>query len=299
LQPPKGKIPDPRLAQITVRMLLQHTGGWDRDISGDPIGMSPKAARALNVPSPVTPEQLIRYMMGERLDFDPGSRFAYSNLGAIILARVIEKITGAPFEEHVKSEVLAPAGVRRMRLGRTLPSLRADSEVKYYDVPGAPLMFTQVRGGDPIVPAPYANPLETWEACGAWIASSIDLVRFALSLNERSGRLLLLRPSTIQMMLAERVALNFGVNVQTGLGWFVWPYKDGDVNWGHTGGLAGSSAALISRPDGIVYGVVFNSHPWAESYGDLFTQGDSYEALNAAIDSIQEWPEVDLFEVYQ
>jgi CubicO group peptidase (beta-lactamase class C family) len=52
LRPPAGQSQNPRLQDITVRQLLHHTGGWDRDISGDPIGMGPQAARTLKVPAP-------------------------------------------------------------------------------------------------------------------------------------------------------------------------------------------------------------------------------------------------------
>ena len=45
LEPPKGKQPDPSLANITVRQLLQHSGGWDAAVN-DPLLMAPDAARA-------------------------------------------------------------------------------------------------------------------------------------------------------------------------------------------------------------------------------------------------------------
>jgi N-acyl-D-amino-acid deacylase len=301
LQPPKGKTADPRIPQITVRQLLHHAGGWDRAVSGDIIGAGPDAARTLNVPAPVGPEDFIRYMLGRPLDFDPGSRFAYSNVGYIVMGRIIEKVTGTPYEDYVKGAVLKPAGIRRMRLGGASLAERADGEVMYYDVPGAPLVWTQVRGGPPVVPAPYAYPLGMMNSCGAWIASSIDLVRFALALDPQSGRDLILQPETVRQMREDRIPAWAGPNVQHfyGLGWAIDLAADGAETWWHTGGLPGTVAILAHRSDGIVYAVVFNSCPREAAFGDMIASGDSHQAFAAAIDSIREWPEADLFDLYQ
>lgn len=290
LQPPTGATPDPRLRDITVRQILQHTGGWDRELSGDPIGMGPSAARALKVPAPVTAEQLIRYMMGQRLDFDPGTRFAYSNLGFVLLGRIIEAVTHMPYEDYVKLAVLSPIGIRRMRIGRGTLAGRADGEVKYYDMPGAPLVWTQLRGTDPIVPLPYAQPIEMWDSCGAWIASAVDLVRFAD----------LLAPHRLQRMLRDRVPMPPGTAKFYGLGVFIGSSDDGgEPAWWHAGALAGTAAVMVHRPDGITYAVLFNSGPWTDSYGDMCGVGDAHNAIKAAIDSIREWPEIDLFQQFQ
>ena len=64
-------------------------------------------------------------MRGGPLDFDPGVRYAYSNLGYNILGRVIEQTTGRSYEDYVKAEILKPIGVAAMRIGRTLPAGRA------------------------------------------------------------------------------------------------------------------------------------------------------------------------------
>jgi len=49
------KKPDPRLAVITIRQLLQHTGGWDRDKSFDPMFRATEIARAVGEPAPAGP----------------------------------------------------------------------------------------------------------------------------------------------------------------------------------------------------------------------------------------------------
>lgn len=305
--PLQGKQADPRLANITVRQLLQHTGGWDAEVD-DPVLKGPEAARALNVPAPVSPDDLIRYSMDRRLDFDPGARFAYSNFGYEVLGRVIEKVARMPYEDYVKLAILAPIGVHRARLGKTMLSERAEGEVVYYDVPGAPLVWTQVRGGPPVVPRPYAVPLREVDSCGAWIASVIDLVRFALALDEQSGRELLLQPGMLRQVREDRVPVPVPWMPPErkrfyGLGWAIDVAADGGETWWHNGGLAGTAAVISHRPDGTVYAALFNSSPLfgpsAAVFGDMASTGEAYQALITAIDSVQKWPEDDPFENYR
>ena len=110
IQHPEPAEIDPRLMQITVRHCLQHTGGWDRSKSGDPMGSRSirTVARSLGIQPPVKPEQIIRHMMGKSLDFDPGTAHAYSNFGYCILGRVIEKVSGKKYGRFVLNDVLEP-----------------------------------------------------------------------------------------------------------------------------------------------------------------------------------------------
>ena len=68
----KGKE-DPRLKDVTVLQLLQHTAGFDRDASFDPMFRPIQIARAFGGEPPATQTQIIRYMMGRPLDFNPGT----------------------------------------------------------------------------------------------------------------------------------------------------------------------------------------------------------------------------------
>jgi CubicO group peptidase (beta-lactamase class C family) len=94
----------------------------------------------MGVPFPPAPRSIISYMLDRRLDFTPGEQFAYSNLGFLVLGRIIENVTGQPYEEFVGQQILMPMGIERLSLGRTIAALRAPGEVRYYDYPGAPLV---------------------------------------------------------------------------------------------------------------------------------------------------------------
>ena len=101
---------DPRLATVTVRQCLEHTGGWDRDNSFDPMFRSVLIARTLKQEPPAKPQDVIQYMLGIPLDFAPGERFAYSNFGYCLLGRVIEAVAGKPYDEHVRAALFGPSG---------------------------------------------------------------------------------------------------------------------------------------------------------------------------------------------
>ena len=83
---------DARLRDITIEQLLQHRGGWDRDKSFDPMFQSVRFANQQNVQPPASQREVILSMLSQKLDFEPGERYAYSNFGYCLLGRVIEKI---------------------------------------------------------------------------------------------------------------------------------------------------------------------------------------------------------------
>ncbi|HLY07668.1 MAG TPA: serine hydrolase domain-containing protein [Planctomycetota bacterium] len=272
---------DPRLVDITVRELLDHTGGWDREKSGDPMFRPFDIASALGVPSPPAPSDLIRFMIGKPLDFDPGTRHAYSNFGYCVLGRIIEKISGEPYEDHVRKAILAPMGITRMRLGKTRLEERSPGEVRYYPVSGALArsVFESAKGRE--VPWPYGGfCLESMDAHGGWLASAPDLVRFACSiekvLDAKSRALLLERPKHLEK-----------TPVYYACGWMVRTLGAGKQNVWHNGSLPGTSTLLVIRHDGLVWAALFNDRSRGEGKID--------PALHKAADAVVTWPREDLF----
>ena len=132
-----GRVADARMNRITVRDLLRHRGGFDRDISGDPQFLQWDISRELRKPTPVDCVDVIAYMKSRRLDFAPGERFAYSNFGYCLLGRVIERASGSSYEAYVRNRVLIPAGAIHPRVADPFLLGRLPNEVTYYDHPGA------------------------------------------------------------------------------------------------------------------------------------------------------------------
>ena len=297
LEPPPGTtVADARIYDITIRYLLWHAGGWDRDRSFDPMFMptTKQAAEAVGTPPPASCETVIRYMLGRRLDFAPGTGHAYSNFGYCVLGRIIEKATGQTYEAYIIENVLQPMGVTRMRIGRTLLEGRAEGEVKYYDFPGARLQEC-VFASMGQCPDPYGGfYLEAMDSHGGWIASAIDLVRFATAVDgSRSVPTPPLKPETVQLMVSRPdLAYWQGRSSWYAMGWGVRPVGD-EANWDHNGGLPGTATRLMRRSDGVAWAVLFNSRP---INGDVIAVVN--QVLSRAVNEVTEWPTHDLFGQY-
>ncbi|MFF2022709.1 serine hydrolase domain-containing protein [Streptomyces sp. NPDC058171] len=61
---------------------------------------------------PFTPQELLNYSFQHPLQFEPGSRFEYSNTNLILVGLVVEKMGGKPLNEYIQQHVLDPAGLR-------------------------------------------------------------------------------------------------------------------------------------------------------------------------------------------
>ncbi len=131
MSPPAGAKEDPRLNEITVQLLLDHKGGWDRNKAFDPMFSTQKIEKALGLKHPARPADVVRYMLGQPLQFDPGSRLEYSNFGYCVLGRVIEKASGKPYFNYIRDEILKPIGITDIKLARDNPTNR-DPEETYY-----------------------------------------------------------------------------------------------------------------------------------------------------------------------
>ena len=292
-----GRQPDPRLARITVRQLLQHTGGWDRDASFDPMFRSKRIAAETGTPAPAAPQAILRYMLGQPLDFDPGARYAYSNFGYCVLGRIIEEVSGLSYEKFVRAKILAPIQIKRMCIGATLEGKQAAGEVRYYTKnPGATeSVFPE---GDRNVSSPYGGfHLEAMDAHGGWIASVVDLARFAAALDDPAHSRLL-KPDTFCEMYAPPAAPAWGKPDGTladafyGCGWLVRPHgQSGSANYWHSGSLPGTNTLLVRRWDGLSWAVLFNQRSEDPNLPDTAID----PALHRAAATVKEWPTEDLF----
>ena len=290
-QPSEATARDPRLNEITVRHLLQHSGGWDSSNGYDPMWIPGVVEEELGVSKPVTCRDVIRFMLSQQLDFDPGTQYAYSNFGYCLLGRIIEKKTGQAYEEYVRQSVLKPLGITRMRIGATLLQDRVDGEVVYYGYPEQELAHSVLPNTPDLVPWPYGGfRLRTMDAHGGWIASAVDLVRFASSFGA-NGPSSVIGPEMVQMMVARpEPPLWEGSSHHYGMGWLVRPAGEG-ANWWHNGSLPGTYSLLVKTHHDFAWAALFNSRPreWARFSGEvdrLMWQG---------VQEVSHWPSHDLF----
>jgi CubicO group peptidase (beta-lactamase class C family) len=287
------KAADPRWRRITVRQLLFHTAGFDRDTGFDPMFRSDEIAKATGTSAPAEAKAIIRFMLDRRLDFDPGTKYAYSNFGYCLLGRVIERITGKPYAEAVQNLVLRPAGITRMKIGRTRLSDRLPGEVRYYTPENDECrsVFPDVRRP---VPWPYGGfYIEAMDSHGAWVASAIDLVRFVSAL-DGSRTPGLLKPATVRL-IESRPPPPMPANPPSyyGLGWLIRPVGKA-ANWWHNGSLPGTMTLLVRTHHGLKWAALFNLRP--KDDGRFLGELDG--GIWKAVGRVSKWPEHDLFSRY-
>ena len=293
---PAGSQTDARWKQITIRHCLQHTGGWDRDQRFDPMFRSRIIAAATGTNSPASADAIIRFMLGQPLEFDPGTRYAYSNFGYCLLGRIIERVTGRSYEQHLHKAVLAPCGIKSMRLGRTLEVQRAEREVHYY-TPDQATADNVFPGAPAKVPSPYGGfHLEAMDAHGGWLASAVDLMRFAVGMRDPTKSPLLKADTwkTLHEPPPAPVAPHDDGSLQEtfyACGWQARPVGSKGANYWHTGSLPGTYTLLVRRWDGLSWTVLFNQRQEIPKLPD----GAIDPALHRAAAAVEEWPKHDLF----
>ncbi len=275
-----NKVADKRLYAITVRHLLAHAGGWSVHY-GDPAFNSLVVLERTGETGAATMDSYCRFVATRKLHFDPGTRSSYSNMGYMFLGKVVEAVTGEKYETFVRNEVLKPVGITDMHIGRSYLSDRRFNEVKYYEAEESP-MIPAYDGSGRMVPKPYGgNPIELLGPAGGWIASSVELAKFMVSLDGFKSV-----PDMIPSYLISQMVVND--ETRGPLGWKV--VKD-NGDWIRTGSMAGTSAIMKRQSNGFCWVVVMNSSSWKgprlPAYVDYM--------MRKIEQSISHWPKQDLF----
>lgn len=89
---------------VTLRDLMTHTSG----MSTNP----PEAIKELHGALHKTLAEVVLVESQQPLDFDPGTKWQYSNTGIATLARIIEVVSGMPFEEFLDARIFKPLGMK-------------------------------------------------------------------------------------------------------------------------------------------------------------------------------------------
>ncbi len=277
--PAYAVIADARVKKITVRHLLQHAGGWDRDRSGDPMHVLDLLAQEMKNGPPLDGPATIRFMLGRPLDFDPGSRFVYSNFGYCILGRVIEKVTGLSYAAYVQKALLQPFGITQMAVAGPRLKDRASNEVRYYSSMGGgvvPSLFDPAER----VAAPYALlNFSAIDASGGWIASASDLARWLTAVAGFPTRPGILQPQTLALMTPRPPAVPLG-----------WEVND-EGNWWHMGWMPGTSSEIVRTANGLNWVLLFNG----DGVNGPAMLDDLDRVIWNGLQNVRRWPDRDLF----
>ncbi|WP_336216659.1 serine hydrolase domain-containing protein [Nonomuraea sp. LPB2021202275-12-8] len=277
---------DARMQQVTVLRLMQHLGGWDRDVSKDQLWLDHTISAALDVPLPIGHDDIIRYATARPLNHAPGTKMVYSNYGYMLLGRIIEKVSGQPYETYVMTKLLQPLGITRMRLGKSLRSEAASGEVSYES---QYTNKTVLDTSGTTVPYPYGGfNMPNQDANGGWLGSAVDLVRWTLAF-DRPGTVL--STASIAKLVAKP---EIGVNEYGswyGGGWWCRQVT-GHLNTWHDGSMPGTFAYLARLQNGLSYALLFNRR---EESGSLDYDGIDDDMNKVTVSS---WPTTDLTSKY-
>jgi CubicO group peptidase (beta-lactamase class C family) len=227
---------NPGINEITVLQLLTHTaGGWTND-NRDPMFTHPRMDHAA----------LITWTLSNRpLDNPPGKHYAYSNFGYCVLGRVIEKVTGRPYADDVRAEVLSRCGVTEMAIAGNTLEERQRGEVKYYG-----------QGENP-----YDMNVARMDSHGGWIARPAAIVRFMMHVDGFAKPPNILKAQTIRTMTTGSAA-----NPDYACGWSL--NKEG--NWWHNGSLPGTRTIAVRTHSGFCWAAFTNTgSPKPQFDGDL------------------------------
>jgi N-acyl-D-amino-acid deacylase len=284
LEPLPGERVDPRLKAITIRQLLLHTGGWNRKVSGDPNSFSERVAEAMHVPLPVGPRQLARYMMGRTLDFDPGTESQYSNFGYILLGLVIEKVTGRPYEEAVRTLVLQPLDLKDVVLNHVRGKGYRPNEAHRY----LPRGREDREGGQ----------LPITMASGGWLAAPMDMVRFLTALDGSRGEPFLSKPLMLAMIAPPPAPVEERPNgTHPGLGWDSVRLVPGGATYAKGGALPGVHTIIKHRADGLDWAFFCNGGRGGEAGADgAAWMPRVIKAIEDEMAQIKTWPSVNLLD---
>ena len=170
--------------KVTVRELLSHTSGIGTHNGEilDPANGLPNLVQIFQGEKPAGTPPV-------RVEAIPGSSFAYSNGGYLVLALLVEDVTGERFADYMKRVVLDPIGMRDSTYESILPPAYLDRAATAY-----------TDGGQAIPPSQFAEPNPS--AGGLW-TTPLDLAKFLIEFQrEYQGKSTkVLNAQTIQTLL--------------------------------------------------------------------------------------------------
>jgi CubicO group peptidase (beta-lactamase class C family) len=216
-------LPDlTRANEVTIRMLLSHTSGYQDYWPEDYVMTSMMV--------PTTAQHILDVWGKKPLDFDPGTQWQYSNTNYVIAGRIVEQVSGMALIDLLKKRIFLPLGMDNV-----------------YDTDASKLPATDPTGYErhalgPQRPAPQEGA--GWMfAAGELAMPAHDLALWDISMMNRS----LLDPASYVQMLTP-VLLKDGAGTGYGLGVNVGK-RDGHNIIEHSGEVSGFVSENVVFPD--------------------------------------------------
>jgi D-alanyl-D-alanine carboxypeptidase len=236
-------IPDlTRANEVSIRQLLSHTSGYQDFYPQDYT--PPLMTHA------TTAAQIMERWARKPLDFDPGTKWQYSNTNYVIAGVIVEKASGMTVFDFLQKEIFLPVGMNGVantdqhKLGDTDPS----GYMRY--------------ALGPLRPAKAEGP--GWMfAAGELAMPAAELAKWDISIIEQK----LLKPASYKELETE-VVLRNGVGTRYGLGMGVLS-ESGHRVLEHSGEVSGFTAENVVYPDDHDAIIVLTNQDAADAAGDI------------------------------
>ncbi len=240
-------IKDRNYRKITVEHLLRHQGGFYRD----PLFSSRDVKHQLQLDNPPVKEDFYRLVLGRRLKFMPGTSQDYSNFGYLLLSEIIEKVSGMPYEEFIRTQVLAPAGCYDMHIGGNYYDDKRENEVRYYTHNGDGKFIEDYTDNGVMVERCYGgNNIPLLSGAGAWCASPAEIARLVAAIDGRPEVEDIISYEAFEQMTEyfDKATYSLG-----------WNDTAPEKGWSRTGTLSGTCALVRHYPDGECWVLITNT----------------------------------------
>jgi CubicO group peptidase (beta-lactamase class C family) len=211
-----------RANEITLRQVLAMTSGYQ--------DYAPQDYMIPEWEKPISAQQILDRWARKPLDFEPGTKWQYSNTNYVIAGLIVEKVAGKPLFDLLRERVFTPLNMNTV-LDTNAKKLPENDPQGY---------FRYALG--PLRPAPHEGPGWMY-AAGELAMTPADLATWDSSLIRES----LLKPVSYQTMETENLLSN-GVGTQYGLGMTVRSAR-GHRMLEHSGEVSGYVAENIVLPD--------------------------------------------------
>ena len=241
---------------LTVRMVLNHTGGFPFEISAkrnDVRGGGWSGGAPLR--------QVASIAAASPIMFEPGTKELYSNTGIDIGAAIVEVITGMKWEDYLKKEVLDPLGMKSTWFWPTDKQLKTKIEL-YETQKDAPAKWVEEMGWQQ---RPY-NDAHVFTSAGAglWTTANDQLKFYKMLMNLGVGEngVRILKEETVKDILARTTRPANMSGYSLGLS---APVEDNEDSWFGHGGAWGTNCSINWHKKQLKLWVVQNAgggQPW-------------------------------------
>jgi CubicO group peptidase (beta-lactamase class C family) len=227
-----GKEAPKWVNQITLHQLLTHTSGLVEYLPALKIDIN-KSHADINL-------EILNFAASEPLNFNPGTKFLYSNTNYVVLGLIIEQVSGKTLNNFFKDEFFDPLGMQSTHLATLKEALQLQNFPETTDYPRRYFVIPNNTDKPDFIPAKVDFTLVPY-ADGGVVSTAHDLITWHRSLHQ--GKVL--SDKSYKMMITKYVQApnRMGHKNYAGYGIFIFELPSGNTLIYH----AGNAVAIRSE----------------------------------------------------